>query len=747
MYGKHPVVSNDNLLEFNTKCLDLMSEKNITPTVEDWWYCPLGVICLEDQTSRPTYYVRLRRFVEFLLTHKDDYGDSLLPFHRRFPKGKGVICATAVSHFMLSIYTKKGHEVKDMEGKTIQVFEQNSDPKATTRRKVPMLGTGRWNDPKACVGLISAIGHIVRTNHGVCGCYHDGCEECAECFRKSSFQSCLIHAGSPEPIRYGNTAKAPILVLTLVYLKKTYVHVGNPTCQLLPSEIREMAHYLINGSHYHFGIYVCLLLAVDNFLRKMEFKHLHGDNFNTSMHVMTDKFTPEGLNHKVRGKKTNSKKSKEKENEEDCEESGEVYRYLYIWGDDSYREFDTKSLLLAYLYSIGWKGGYLFPSEKELNDRPADGVYLTHVSDKHFMGELKHLYKVVLCRKDKLCTHTMRKTAYLMSIIRGATIEECMRAAGHESIKVAKKYVQGASAVASVNAVIKDPMMKLGTYKSCHCEGNETAVKVTNYTSKHQVPLAELVVGFIEQVVGVSSNDRQRKDPRFLYNAIMNLPYPSRAQDELDLHLKDITGIKKRALMRSIEKHFEEQKRALRLEYESLARDAKDRDLAELQAEISVAVEQGLPASCPKKRRTMMQSLGLDGIFKRAREGIPISPIQEAQSSPLTPLASPPLITPRKKRRGTEEIKDRGCISKLPPRDRLTFIAKFADSNPGDYIDRDRAWLNRVKGVASCYVNCCGSSFDSFMTAHNPGGEDFSPKKIKELKFAGCPNCRETPSP
>jgi hypothetical protein len=31
-----------------------------------------------------------------------------------------------------------------------------------------------------------------------------------------------------------------------------------------------------------------------------------------------------------------------------------------MWGDDSFGDVDIKRHLFAFLYAIGWKGGYLF---------------------------------------------------------------------------------------------------------------------------------------------------------------------------------------------------------------------------------------------------------------------------------------------------------------------------------------------------------------------------------------------------
>jgi hypothetical protein len=44
--------------------------------------------------------------------------------------------------------------------------------------------------------------------------------------------------------------------------------------------------------------------------------------------------------------------------------------------------------LMAYIYMIGWKGGFLFPSAKELAIPPTDGVYKTCISADELRTEV-----------------------------------------------------------------------------------------------------------------------------------------------------------------------------------------------------------------------------------------------------------------------------------------------------------------------------------------------------------------------
>ena len=127
-------------------------------------------------------------------------------------------------------------------------------------------------------------------------------------------------------------------------------------------------------------------------------------------------------------------------------------RYLYLWGDDECPDVDTKRLLMAFLYMIGWKGGPLFPSRAEMKNPPPNGVYMTHLLEDDLYDVLEHIFKEVLKRKDKLGTHTGRKTGYLFSLLRGCIdLLSMMKAADHDCAHVARQYLKDGQAIAAVN--------------------------------------------------------------------------------------------------------------------------------------------------------------------------------------------------------------------------------------------------------------------------------------------------------
>ena len=121
-----------------------------------------------------------------------------------------------------------------------------------------------------------------------------------------------------------------------------------------------------------------------------------------------------------------------------------------MFGDDSCPDVDVKRHLLAFLYSINWKGGSLFPSRDEIDNPPVDGVYKTSIEEEELVSYLKFLFKEVLKREDKLTLHSGGKTGHLWARLRGASVEESVLAADHAAFQTAKKCMKDADALASV---------------------------------------------------------------------------------------------------------------------------------------------------------------------------------------------------------------------------------------------------------------------------------------------------------
>ena len=426
MYLKHPLVGTKNLKLFDELCYATMRRLNITPASKDLWTSPFGAIPL-DPNSVDAYTRRLRKFIQFLLKYPGLYDDSLLPFHQRCPPGTANVSELAATNFLYWVMGDCEHECKDMVGKTY--FYPQSYGRRGKTRSLPMLCNGSWNDPTIADNFRTALKHLHKNCLDISIPYHNQCPACAKMYenRNDSRDGCELHTNYPRPRRAGNVATSAMLSNAIVHLKKVSNHEVDGSKQLLPSEVRMLKRHLISSNQLHLmGYYVIMLLSIDLYMRSFEFSNLKEENFNTNRHIMVGKYLVRALNVTFKGKRCHRKGGNTADRAESTSRFNHI-RHRNLFGDDQCLDVDAKGWLLIYLYAIGWKGGTIFPSEKELADPPSDGIYLTKIVQSTHRSRMNHLFKTILHREDKLGNHTYRKSAYLFSYIRGGTESDIMQ--------------------------------------------------------------------------------------------------------------------------------------------------------------------------------------------------------------------------------------------------------------------------------------------------------------------------------
>ena len=92
-------------------------------------------------------------------------------------------------------------------------------------------------------------------------------------------------------------------------------------------------------------------------------------------------------------------------------------------------------------------GGHLFPSQFELLNPPADGIFTTFQHYKVFLKEMKEICNIASERKARWGTHTCRKTGYVMAIFSTSIPDEQF-----------------------VISTIKSEMKKVARHLSDHCK-------------------------------------------------------------------------------------------------------------------------------------------------------------------------------------------------------------------------------------------------------------------------------------
>ena len=530
-YNKSNVVPDKLYPAFEKCCLHALNDLKLKPTTRPM---PLLGTRPLDRKSTSAYTQRIRKFVAFALT--EGFYDSLLPFYPFTPKGTVSVDQEAMIAFIYSVYSAKGEPVFDMHEK----------PVMNARGESQILGLGSWNDPDILDGLRTAVVHVLKNAHGFGDSYWDKCDACVTAVKNRNFLGCDYHS-PPRTIRTGNVMCATAVEDTIAYIRMNSSHVVKGACHLLPSHVRKIREYVSSSNDiFWFEIYVLLLMSIELYLRKMEYSSLTLENFNKEMFVMRGEFDVKALNLKVKGKKKRKKKKKAVNDTYPC------WRTLYIWGDTTYADVDLKRHLLAYLYCIKWKGGTLFPTKKELENPPQDGIYTTHMSEDELYKSLKYIFATVLKRKDKLTSHSGRKSGYLWDRMRGADSAQLMTAAQHDVFEVAARYAKDCDAIKDTSEIFDDPNQRLGQFKSCFCAGDETAVDMSAPGKDWQCDLPDLVVGFMEKRVGILPTEPRGRHPNFVMHKILLWESTSTPIDDLKGHLKDVSHDKTKSIMNCV---------------------------------------------------------------------------------------------------------------------------------------------------------------------------------------------------
>lgn len=755
MYLKHPLVGTKNLKLFDELCYATMRRLNITPASKDLWTSPFGAIPL-DPNSVDAYTRRLRKFIQFLLKYPGLYDDSLLPFHQRCPPGTANVSELAATNFLYWVMGDCEHECKDMVGKTY--FYPQSYGRRGKTRSLPMLCNGSWNDPTIADNFRTALKHLHKNCLDISIPYHNQCPACAKMYenRNDSRDGCELHTNYPRPRRAGNVATSAMLSNAIVHLKKVSNHEVDGSKQLLPSEVRMLKRHLISSNQLHLmGYYVIMLLSIDLYMRSFEFSNLKEENFNTNRHIMVGKYLVRALNVTFKGKRCHRKGGNTADRAESTSRFNHI-RHRNLFGDDQCLDVDAKGWLLIYLYAIGWKGGTIFPSEKELADPPSDGIYLTKIVQSTHRSRMNHLFKTILHREDKLGNHTYRKSAYLFSYIRGGTESDIMQGADHKSIVVSNEYSQDAKAIAETIDHIRNPAEKLGHFHSCYSAGSETMERVTRPNSHFQVSLAELSRGFVEEVLMVSPMDRNRHDPSYLAEKLESWNPPSPKIDDLDELLKDVTSVKRQDIWRAMHAHHDEKLNALK---EQLMHEARKTAIKERDEDIALLYEKlndhlvSLVSAGALGDTANLEALELPAFFRQAAYGNPphpatgdgeVDPQTIAGESPPPPQAndseSSPASPPPKRQKLTW-VSPNPPMNKRTSPEKLHFMAQYADAKPSDYDNKGRQFVMKHQPIGFCFVNCCNSSVSQFLSLHRLDARSFSAGSLWSNRLKDCAAC------
>lgn len=302
--------------------------------------------------------------------------------------------------------------------------------------------------------------------------------------------------------------------------------------------------------------------------------------------------------------------------------------------------------------------------------------------------------------------------------------------------------MKDADALANIIMKVGDAKEQLGEFNSCYCaNGHEIGMRATSPMVRYQTKLELLVVGFIEERVGVNPLHPLCREPKYLMEQILLWRRPQSALNDLKGHLRDVSADKTQAIMACVH--------CLQAEAYKKAKAAFNKQVATATEE---AVKSRLetfhgfllsndddPASKDVKKNLTPMKVDMPGLYETFFQAQ-----INAQAGSKRP-ANTVLITPTKKpkeTRGEKKAEGRSVYKTLRTVvEKITYLDQVYDDNHDAYTNDDRHFLMRARAAVFCFRNCCNKDVNLFKDKHGVdlknGGWTFHVVKIK-----GCSDCR-----
>ena len=239
--------------------------------------------------------------------------------------------------------------------------------------------SGSWNDPgkrKQFSGALYCI-YIASKQNGLC---REMCNECRDLPVSEGHKGCDSHAGTPFLLTSGSPQTNLTFINASERIKNELAgYVPKPCGQLLPCHVHKIRTCLVStNSLVDLQTMVMTIIGICLFFRFDDLDGLAVDSFIPEQFVFDPARNIMGLCLKVLGK------------------ADKDWITLMLWTDDECPEFCPIHLLLVYNYASKIKGGFLFPSEVELNNPPPNGIFVAQVSYGVMQEHVASLVKDVL---------------------------------------------------------------------------------------------------------------------------------------------------------------------------------------------------------------------------------------------------------------------------------------------------------------------------------------------------------------
>jgi hypothetical protein len=426
---------------------------------------------------------------------------------------------------------------------------------------------GTWKAPKNTDIYCAAIVNLHIENDQI-GAYEEACEDCRKKRSGTRHKGCDEHEGCPILKRHGDPTKHKDFINCKSKAKDDPAYVEKGSSQLLVSDIRLIIRHQLPRGVIGLQTVCIVLMAIRLFLRHDEFHDIKLEEFLPDLFEIKDG-NVSALAIEVYGK------------------ADKRWVSLKLWANDEWPDIDPVRYLLIYLKLTGIKSGYLFPSAKELEAKPADGVYKTTVSYSTFMFQLKNIcIEVLPKRKDlKIGCQVWRKTGYLFGIFAQATNDNLMQAARHLTKKNAEKYWKDAAT--QFETVQRENLadMQVGKWQPVLVESRRNSQVVATYAGYEELPVAELGEYFVSNCLGISKTHRRANDMLYLIDVAAKHRSTETPKEQFNTFLKKLSDEAAQQCRHLVAKMAEESEKK-----NKRAREARDESSGEEDGPPPIAV-------------------------------------------------------------------------------------------------------------------------------------------------------------
>ena len=249
-----------------------------------------------------------------------------------------------------------------------------------------------------------------------------------------------------------------------------------------------------------------------------------------------------------------------------------------------------------------------------------------------------------------------------------------------------------------------------------------------------QLPLSDLVAGFIEQRVGVSPSDPKARHPSFIMASILEWKKPTNPIDELKGHLKDIAEDKSTAIINCVYTLQGQAMVQAKVDMEKQVEQQANQHLQSLVGQF-IGHLSNVSATESSTQANFVQG-ELTKFFNNQPQlsGCSFDP---ALITPVKP-GQFPKIKKSESRKGTLSLMPRDGFGRWSGTKKLSYIVDNFDCDTGKYENKDRLFLIRVSKLHKCYVSCCSRDVQVFLQKHGGESGNFTLSKWKPCD--GCIN-------